>query len=99
MLKYTCLNPIAPVGLELFEEGYEKVDSIQEADAVLVRSASMHDLELPENLEAVARAGAGVNNIPWKKVCGEGNRSVQYTGSQCKWCQRACTCRYAAGIP
>lgn len=72
MLKYTCLNPIAPVGLELFEEGYEKVDSIQEADAVLVRSASMHDLELPENLEAVARAGAGVNNIPLEKCAEKG---------------------------
>lgn len=72
MLKYTCLNPIAPVGLELFEDGYEKVDSIQEADAVLVRSASMHDLELPENLEAVARAGAGVNNIPLEKCAEKG---------------------------
>ena len=72
MLKYTCLNPIEPVGLELVEEGYEKVDSIQEADAVLVRSASMHDLELPENLEAVARAGAGVNNIPLEKCAEKG---------------------------
>lgn len=72
MLKYTCLNPIAPVGLELFEDEYERVDSIQEADAVLVRSASMHDLELPENLEAVARAGAGVNNIPLEKCAEKG---------------------------
>ena len=61
---YTCLNPIAKVGLDMFEEGFTKVDDIQAADAVLVRSASMHELELPDSLAAIARAGAGVNNIP-----------------------------------
>ncbi len=64
MFQYTCLNPIADVGLNLFSKKYQKTDEIAEANAVLVRSASMHDLELPEHLEAVARAGAGVNNIP-----------------------------------
>lgn len=64
MFKYHCLNPIAGVGLEKFTAKYEKTEDIEEADGVLVRSASMHDMDLPENLLAVARAGAGVNNIP-----------------------------------
>ncbi len=64
MFKYNCLNPIAQVGLDRFNESYQKCDDIKDADGVLVRSASMHDLELPENLLAIARAGAGVNNIP-----------------------------------
>ena len=64
MYQYHCLNPIANVGLDLFSEDYKKVDDIGAADAVLVRSASMHDMELPTGLLAVARAGAGVNNIP-----------------------------------
>ncbi len=72
MFKYTCLNPIAQVGLGLFGDDYEKVDTLEEAKAVLVRSAAMHDLELPENLEAIARAGAGVNNIPLEKCAEKG---------------------------
>lgn len=64
MFQYTCLNPIADVGLELFSSKYNKTDDIKEAQAVLVRSASMHEMELPDTLEAVARAGAGTNNIP-----------------------------------
>ncbi|MDF2586175.1 MAG: D-isomer specific 2-hydroxyacid dehydrogenase NAD-binding [Anaerocolumna sp.] len=64
MIKYNCLNPIAAIGLDLFTENYEKVDSLDEADAVLVRSASMHELKLSPTLKAIARAGAGVNNIP-----------------------------------
>lgn len=72
MFKYTCLNPIAEVGLSQFSEKYEKVENLQDADAVLVRSAAMHDLELPEGLEAIARAGAGVNNIPLGKCADKG---------------------------
>lgn len=72
MYRYNCLNPIASVGLELFSDEYEKVKEIKEADAVLVRSAAMHDLELPEQLAAVARAGAGVNNIPLEKCAEQG---------------------------
>lgn len=64
MYKYNCLNPIAGVGLDLFSQDYSKVESLEEADVALVRSASMHVMELPDNLLAVARAGAGVNNIP-----------------------------------
>lgn len=72
MFQYTCLNPIANVGLDLFSKNYKKVDDLKDAQAVLVRSASMHDLELPDTLEAVARAGAGVNNIPLEKCADQG---------------------------
>ena len=64
MFKYTCLNPIADVGLNLFVNKYEKTDDINDADAALVRSASLHDMEFGDKLVAIARAGAGVNNIP-----------------------------------
>lgn len=64
MSKINCLNPIAAIGMDLFTADYETVATAADADAVLVRSASMHDMELPENLKAIARAGAGVNNIP-----------------------------------
>ena len=72
MLKYHCLNPISQVGLSLLGEGFERTEHLGEADAVLVRSANMHDLELPPCLEAVARAGAGVNNIPLDKCAEKG---------------------------
>ncbi len=72
MFKYHCLNPIAQIGLEKFNDNYEKTDVFNEADGVLVRSAAMHDLELPENLLAIARAGAGVNNIPLDKCASKG---------------------------
>jgi len=64
MYKFTCLNPIADVGLNLFSADYEKVDDVKEADAALVRSASVHDMDLGDKVVAIARAGAGVNNIP-----------------------------------
>ena len=62
--KIKCLNPISRYGLDLLTDKYELTEDVQEAAGILVRSASMHEMELPENLEAVARAGAGVNNIP-----------------------------------
>ena len=72
MFKYHCLNPIANVGLDLFVKYYEKTADANEADAILVRSAAMHDMELSDNLLAVARAGAGVNNIPLDKCAEKG---------------------------
>ena len=72
MFKYNCLNPIASVGLDLFSGDYEKVEDLGQADAALVRSAAMHELELPDSLLAVARAGAGVNNIPLEKCAEKG---------------------------
>lgn len=72
MYRYHCLNPIAAVGVDLFSDSYRKVEELNEADAVLVRSAAMHELDLSENLLAVARAGAGVNNIPLEKCAEQG---------------------------
>ena len=72
MFNYTCLNPIAGVGLDLFSDDYKKVDDIKDADAALVRSAAMHDMELGDKVLAVARAGAGVNNIPLDKCAEQG---------------------------
>ena len=72
MFQYTCLNPISHVGLDLLTDDYKKTDDINAAEAVLVRSASMHEMDLPENLTAVARAGAGVNNIPLDKCAEQG---------------------------
>jgi len=71
-MKYNCLNPIAEVGLDIFTKQYEKIENINDADIALVRSAAMHDMELPGNLKAIARAGAGVNNIPLEKCAEQG---------------------------
>ena len=72
MRKYYCMNPIAQVGLDNFSKNYIKTDEITEAEGILVRSASMHEMELPDGLLAVARAGAGVNNIPLEKCAEKG---------------------------
>ena len=72
MFKYHCLNPISKVGTDKFSNNYVKTDNIQEADGILVRSAAMHNMELPKGLLAVARAGAGVNNIPLDKCASQG---------------------------
>lgn len=72
MYQYHCLNAISNAGLEVFDENYTKVDCIADADAVLVRSAAMHDMELGENVKVIARAGAGVNNIPLTKCADHG---------------------------
>lgn len=71
-VKINCLNPIAACGLDMLDDNYEIVENTSEADAILVRSAVMHDMELPEGLLAVARAGAGVNNIPLEKCAEQG---------------------------
>jgi len=72
MTKICCLNPIAQVGLQRLTGNYELTQNLDEADAVLVRSAAMHDMELPQDLAAIARAGAGVNNIPIDECTGKG---------------------------
>lgn len=71
-MKYSCLNPISKVGLDFFTDDYEKVEDVNAADAILVRSAAMHDMEFSSNLKAIARAGAGVNNIPLQKCAEQG---------------------------
>lgn len=73
MYKIQKLNKISPAGLSRFPgDEYEYATDILNPDAILVRSASMHEIELPESLMAVARAGAGVNNIPVKKCSEKG---------------------------
>lgn len=72
MYQIHCLNKISPVGTGRFGEQYTVGAELAQADAVLVRSAAMHDMELPEQLLAIARAGAGVNNIPIDKCSEQG---------------------------
>lgn len=72
MNKVHCLNKISPIGTDLFEKSYEIGASLEEACCVLVRSSSMHDISFSQNLLAIARAGAGVNNIPLDKCSDEG---------------------------
>lgn len=72
MFKYHCLNPIANVGLEKFTNDYVMTKEMNEADGVIVRSASMHDMEFGDELKVIARAGAGVNNIPLDKCADKG---------------------------
>jgi len=72
MYKIHCLNKISKVGTNLLTENYQLTENLAEADGILVRSAAMHEMELPKNLLAVARAGAGVNNIPLQKCADKG---------------------------
>lgn len=72
MFKYNCLNAISEVGLKNFTADFTQTDNIDEAAAILVRSAAMHDMTFSDNLLAIARAGAGVNNIPLDKCAEQG---------------------------
>ena len=72
MFKYKCLNPIAQVGLNNFSDNYVKVEEGDAAEIILVRSAKMHEMEFEPELLAVARAGAGVNNIPLDRCAEQG---------------------------
>jgi len=72
MPKYACLNNIAEVGLKRFHPSFEKTENIDEAEGILVRSAKLHDMKFSDNLLAIARAGAGVNNIPLDRCASEG---------------------------
>ncbi|MBR0403909.1 MAG: phosphoglycerate dehydrogenase [Eggerthellaceae bacterium] len=72
MTRIHCLNNISKKGTDQLPEGYELVDELAQADGVLVRSAQLHDVEFPESLLAIARAGAGVNNIPLERCADEG---------------------------
>ena len=70
--KYMCLNPIAEVGLKDLTDAYQRTENFAEADAAFVRSAKMDEMTPGENLLAVARAGAGVNNIPHAEYAKKG---------------------------
>ena len=81
MYKYHCLNPISQVGLDQLDENYMVTDQADDADVILVRSAKMHDMEFGSNLKAIARAGAGVNNIPLDRCAEEGIVVVNTPGA------------------
>lgn len=72
MYRYHCLNAISQVGLETFTEEYVPVSEPENADAILVRSTNMKEMEFGKELKAIARAGAGVNNIPLEQCAEEG---------------------------
>ncbi len=72
MYRVHYLNKISEKGTSLFTEAYQQTDDVNEAEAILVRSAAMHDMEFSPNLSAVARAGAGVNNIPLDRCAEQG---------------------------
>lgn len=72
MFQYKCLNPISAVGRDSLTPDYTETQDMQEADAILVRSAAMHEMEIPAKVKTVARAGAGVNNIPLERCSEQG---------------------------
>ena len=72
MYRIHCLNNISKYGTDLLTSSYELTDDMSQAAGVLVRSAAMHDMEFPADLLAIARAGAGVNNIPLDRCADEG---------------------------
>ena len=72
MFQINCLNPISRVGLEILTTDYKINPNVEEAEGILVRSASMHEMEMPKSLLAIARAGAGTNNIPVDKCAEKG---------------------------
>ena len=69
MYNILTLNKIAAIGTSRLGDNYKYGDDVQNPDAVLVRSAAMHDMEFADNLLAIARAGAGTNNIPKHSPC------------------------------
>ncbi|MBR3384374.1 MAG: phosphoglycerate dehydrogenase [Atopobiaceae bacterium] len=72
MYKVNCMNVIAKVGTDQLGENYQIVDTLDEADVAMVRSAKLHDTQFPPSLLAIGRAGAGVNNIPLDRCADEG---------------------------
>ena len=72
MYKVHCMNNIATVGTDQLGDGYELTSELDDANAILVRSAKLHEVEFPKTLLAIARAGAGVNNIPLDRCAQEG---------------------------
>lgn len=72
MFKYACLNNISEKGLEKFTDQYQLTEDLKEANGILVRSASMHGMEFSDQTLAIARAGAGVNNIPIDELAKKG---------------------------
>ena len=89
MRRIHCLNNISSRGTDLLDrQSYELTDSLEESEGILVRSAAMHDMQFPEGLRAIARAGAGVNNIPLERCADEGIVVFNTPGANARSCIR-----------
>ena len=98
MAKIHYLNNISEKGTALWTEDYQLTENVNEAEAILVRSAAMHDMELPESLLAVARAGAGVNNIPLDKCAEQGIVVFNTPGANANSVMEAALCGMLLGV-
>ena len=92
MKNVQLLNKIAKCGTDIFDENYNVAENIENPDAIMVRSAVMHDMEFGDNLKAIARAGAGVNNIPLDKCAEEGIVVFNTPGANANGVKEAALC-------
>ena len=100
MYKVKLMNKISSEGLDYFNEDYEYGETLENEDAILLRSASLHEYEFTNNVKAIARAGAGVNNIPVEKCSEKGivvfnkdtnfRHFLSYTRWKCQCRKRTC---------
>ena len=92
MKNVQLLNKIAKCGTDIFDENYAVAENIENPDAIMVRSAVMHDMEFGDNLKAIARAGAGVNNIPLDKCAEQGIVVFNTPGANANGVKEAALC-------
>ncbi|MBQ8249978.1 MAG: 3-phosphoglycerate dehydrogenase [Clostridia bacterium] len=92
MKNVQLLNKIAKCGTDIFDENYAVAENIENPDAIMVRSAVMHDMEFGDNLKAIARAGAGVNNIPLDKCADQGIVVFNTPGANANGVKEAALC-------
>lgn len=92
MRNIQLLNKIAKCGTDIFDENYAVAENIENPDAIMVRSAVMHDMEFGDNLKAIARAGAGVNNIPLDKCAEQGIVVFNTPGANANGVKEAAIC-------
>ncbi len=92
MKNIQLLNKIAKCGTDIFDENYAVAENIENPDAIMVRSAVMHDMEFGDNLKAIARAGAGVNNIPLDKCAEQGIVVFNTPGANANGVKEAALC-------
>ena len=92
MKNIQLLNKIAKCGTDIFDENYAVAENIENPDAIMVRSAVMHDMEFGDNLKAIARAGAGVNNIPLDKCAEQGIVVFNTPGANANGVKEAAIC-------
>lgn len=100
MYNVKLYNKISKVGLDDLDAAkYTCSEDFENYDAVLVRSAKLHDVQFPADLKCIARAGAGVNNIPIDRWLAGGHRRIQHPGCECERRQGAGHLRTAARVP